>query len=95
MCDEFFYRVEDNVQDLFQHLNTSKENVLRNNEKIDLYCGEWIKVKKNNYISYHVKPTDTLSKIASQFNQNKEKIASDNSLNSEKLFIGQILKIYD
>ena len=54
---------------------------------------EWIKVKVNNYISHVVKPAQTIDEIAQMYNQNISDIVEFNNLKSQKLFIGQILKI--
>ena len=94
LCDEFFYRVCDEDLNINKTFNTCKENVLRNNEKIKLYSGEWIKIKVNNFITHHVKPTETLSSIAEIFGVDVQKIKQENNLKSDKLFIGQSLKIF-
>ncbi len=94
MCDKFFYRVDDENEDLFQQLNTGKENVIRNNEKLKLYKGEWIYVKVNSFLSHIVKPAQTIKQIADIYKISVEKLKLDNNLQSEKLYIGQILKIY-
>ncbi len=94
MCDEFFYRVTDLNLDLFKEFNTSKENILRNNNNIKLYNGEWVKIKENDFITHLVKPMQTLSDIAKDYCVEINKIKVDNNLLCDKLFIGQILKIY-
>ncbi len=94
MCDEFYYRVADEKKNIFQEFNTSKANVLRNNPSINLYCGEWVKIKKNNFTVHCVKPAETLLNIAKEYGTEKEKIIKDNNLINDRLFIGQILKIY-
>lgn len=94
MCDEFDYRITDENKDIFMDFNTSKENVLRNNKRIKTYKGEWVKVKVNQYISHYVRPAQTLEDIAKQYATSCEKLIADNALNSNKLFIGQMIKIY-
>ena len=94
MCEKFFYRVDDENEDLFQQLNTNKENILRNNNNIKLYKGEWVKVKVNDYISHIVKPAQTINQIADIYKLTIGKLKQDNNLQSEKLYIGQMLKIY-
>jgi len=91
---EFYYRVNSTKQDLFSNYNTCKENVKRNNENIDLYEGEWIKIKQNDYITHIVKPIETLENVAKTYNISPEKIIKDNDLKIHKLYIGQVLKIY-
>lgn len=94
MCDEFYFRIPNENFDIYSVLNTSKENVLRNNNKIKFYAGEYVKVKINDYISHVVKPAETLTSISNKYNVNINKLIKDNMLNNNKLFIGQILKIY-
>lgn len=94
ICDNFYYRVDDPTDNLFNKLNTCKENVLRNNNNINYYSGEWVKVEVNKFISHHVKPMETLKDISKKYNVDTERIMKDNSLITNKLFIGQILKIY-
>ncbi len=94
--NQFFYRVQDgdNLLDLCQRFNTCKENIIRNNPSIEIYAGEWVVIKENKFKIHYVKPMETLLSIADMFNISKEKIIEDNNLTSEKLFIGQVLKIY-
>ena len=94
LCDEFFYCVNKEKFDLENEFNSCKENILRNNNKLKYYSGEWVKIKVNNYITHHVKPAETLSLIAKTYGTEKEKIIYDNDLKSDQLFIGQKLKIY-
>ena len=49
LCEEFFYRVNNEKLDFEQEFNSCKENILRNNENLKFYCGEWIKIKVNKY----------------------------------------------
>ncbi len=96
LAKEFLYRVKenDNILDLCMKFNTSKSNIIRNNNKIDLYTGEWIKIKVNDYLSHFVKPMETVSKIAKQYNLSIEKLKADNNLKENRLYIGQLIKIY-
>ena len=94
LCEEFFYRVNNEKLDFEQEFNSCKENILRNNENLKLYCGEWIKIKVNNFKIHHVKPAESLSSIAKFYGTDSKKIIEDNKLLNEKLFIGQRLKIY-
>ena len=92
--DEFFYRIDgENINELYSKFNTSKDNVLRNNESLNLYSGEWVKIKKNDYLTHIVKPAENLTKICEIYNIEKQKIIEANNLTSEHLFIGQMLKI--
>ena len=96
LAKEFLYRVKenDNILDLCMKFNTGKSNIIRNNNKIDLYTGEWIKIKVNDYLSHFVKPMETVSKIAKQYNLSIEKLKADNNLKENRLYIGQLIKIY-
>ena len=95
-CNEFYYRVEvdDNIQLICQKFNTSKENILRNNNNLALYAGEWVIIKQNEFKTHIVKPMETLSSICKIYNVDKEKLKTDNNLETEKLYIGQCIKIY-
>ena len=92
LCDEFFYRVKDG-EDVFQMFNTSEENLIRNNEKLKFYGGEFVKIKINDYVVHYVKPMQTLSEVAQIYKVNENQIVNDNNLKTNKLFIGQMLKI--
>lgn len=92
---EFYYRVtqQDDFYSICKYFNTSKENIERNNHTIPLYAGEWVKIKVNDYISHIVKPAETLQQISLQYNISIQSIIDYNNLLSDKLYIGQILKI--
>ena len=92
ICEEFFYRVSG--VDILKTFNTCKENIFRNNSYLNIYNGEWVKIKINNFKKHSVKPMETLEKIAKQYGLSEDQILEDNKLKSRKLFIGQILRIY-
>ena len=94
-ADSFFYRIQSKVTEnvVCANLNTSKQNILRNNNNLQFYEGEWVKITTNDYITHIVKPIETLVKIANKYNLTVDKIMSDNQLKTDKLFIGQTLKI--
>ena len=96
IADEFYYRIGQNEDEKIICLkyNTNKSNIIRNNSKLKYYDGEWVKIKVNDYISHFVKPMETLDKIASIYNMDKEKLKADNLLSVDKLYIGQLIKIY-
>lgn len=94
MCDEFYYKINHKGEKINTELNSCDENVLRNNNKISFYAGEWIKVKVNNYLTYIVKPAESLQDIANKYSISCDKIIFDNKLETKKLYIGQILKIF-
>ena len=95
IVETFFYRIngEKSMADLYLKFNT--DTVVRNNPSINLYNGEWVKIKVNNYISHFVKPTENLTKIAEFYKIDKDKLIADNKLKGEKLFIGQLLRIFN
>ena len=97
MQPTFYYRVQmgDNLNLIYNKFNTCKENVLRNNPELEIYPGEYIRIKVNNFKTHIVKPAETIDKIASFYNVSVQSIVMDNALNSNKLFIGQMLKIYN
>lgn len=96
LSKEFYYRVNegDSLQDICLKFNTSVDNILRNNLEIPLYAGEWIKITQNEYVVHIVKPTETIDKIANEYNVNVKDLLVFNNLENEKLFIGQQLKIF-
>lgn len=94
MCDEFFYRVNEDNEKLFEKFNTSKENVLRNNNNLKFYAGEVVKIKLNDYVLHRVKPAETLKDIARIYDVEIQEIKIKNNLTLDKLFIGQEIKIY-
>lgn len=93
---QFYYRVQpdDNLKILIEKFNTSKENILRNNPQIDLYAGEIVLIKENEYKTHIVKPMQTIEIVAEINNTTAEKIIKDNALQTNKLYIGQQLKIF-
>ena len=95
ICEEFYYRVVNQDLDIFKEYNSCKENVLRNNSNIKFYNGEWIKIKVNNYITHFVLPTETVDSISKKYNIDAEKLLTDNNLGEKRLFIGQMLKVYN
>ena len=92
---KFVYRIEqkDTFTTICERFKTSKENILRNNPEIDLYAGELVEITVNDFLTHIVKPTETLSEIANIYGLMEDTIKQQNHLCSEKLFIGQILKI--
>ena len=96
-CNQFYYRVQsgDNFINICSRFNTSKDNIIRNNNDLDLYVGEWIIIKTNEFKTHIVKPTEKLIDVAFKYNVDIEKLKKDNNLQTDKLFIGQMLKIYD
>ena len=93
--NQFYYRITkgDTILKICEKFNTSKENIVRNNFDLDLYDGEWILIKQNDYIVHIVKPAETLFSIANIYKIPTEKIKNDNNLKNDKLYIGQHLKI--
>lgn len=96
MCKDFYYRVQvgDTEKNLITKFNTSRQSIIRNNPSLELYAGEWVRIKINDYITHIVRPMDTIKKIASLYNIGVDKLITDNDLKHDKLYIGQTLKIY-
>lgn len=95
-CKKFKYRVQpgEDLKSICNKLNTSKENVLRNNYNIPLYAGEWVEVTTNDYFIHVVKPAQTLEEIANMYEIDIDSLIKLNKLETNKLYIGQTLKIY-
>lgn len=96
LCDWFYYRVRDNddIENLSMKFNCDKDNFVRNNCDIPLYAGEWVIIKQNDFISHLVRPMETLESVAKQYSMSIENLKIDNNLQTEKLFIGQTIKIF-
>lgn len=94
MCEEFFYRIKEDNENLFDKINTNKENILRNNNRLKFYAGEIVKIKLNDYVLHRVKPAETLRDIARIYDVQVQDVRVQNNLLTDKLFIGQEIKIY-
>ena len=91
---EQWYRINSEKTDYELAAKFNSDNILRNNPNINLFDGEWIKFKVNNYTTHIVRPAQTLAEIASQHSKTVEEIMKTNNLQSNKVFIGQRLKIF-
>ena len=91
MCNTFYYRVEDEA--LLKQFNTSSENILRNNN-LNFYRGEMVRITLNDYKIHTVLPMETIKSICEKYGITEELLKIKNDLKSDKLFIGQQLKIY-
>ena len=93
--EKFKYRVEagESEQDIFLKFNTCRENVFRNNPNIPLFAGEWIEIQVNDFLTHIVKPLETIDDVCRIYHITKEELKTLNALESERLFIGQRLKI--
>ena len=91
MCNSFYYRVD--ILDFHKQFNTSKQNIMRNNN-LDYYLGEMVKIKLNDYVIHTVLPMETIKSICEKYSISEDQLKEKNSLKSNKLFIGQQLKIY-
>lgn len=94
-AQNFFYRIDktETENTLCVALNTCKQGISRNNSSLKYYVGEWIEINTNDFAVHYVKPTETLTEIAKMYNTTIEKLMTDNGLKTDKLFIGQSLKI--
>lgn len=96
LSKEFVYRIQekDTIESLCKKFNTCKENILRNNDSLNLYAGELVNIVVNDFQIHIVKPAETLNEIVNKYNIDAVRLKQDNNLVSEKLYIGQMLKIY-
>lgn len=94
-AQNFFYRINqaETENTLCSVLNTCKQGITRNNNNLKYYAGEWVEVHTNDFTFHYVKPIETLVEIALKYNTTVEKLMADNNLKTDKLFIGQCLKI--
>ena len=67
---QFYYRVQDDdtITNICQKFNTCKENITRNNPTLNLYAGEWILIKGNEFKTHYVKPMETIFDISIKYN---------------------------
>ena len=91
MCNSFYYRVD--KLDFHKQFNTTKQDITRNNN-LDYYLGEMVKIKLNEYVLHTVLPMETIKSVCEKYEISEECLKEKNSLESDKLFIGQQLKIY-
>lgn len=91
----FFYRINQAETEnmICCTFNTCKQGIIRNNDKLKFYAGEWIEICSNDFEIHHVKPIETLTSIANKYNTSVEKLIVDNNLKTDKLFVGQCIKI--
>ncbi len=96
MCKEFYYRVQegDSIESIISRFNTSQDNIIRNDNSQEISIGEWVLIRVNDYLTHIVRPMDTLKKISIKYNIPIEKILTDNHLKTDKLYIGQRLKLH-
>ena len=92
MSHTFFYRV--NKLNFYKQFNTSKNNILRNNNNLEYYLGEMVRIKLNDYCVHTVLPMETIKSVCEKYNITEQELKDKNSLSTDKLFIGQQLKIY-
>lgn len=89
-----------NYLPLFSYIVENDDNyldILARGFKIDsakeVYSGDTIILSKPRSIRYVVSPLETLDEIALKFGVSKINIMQNNSMKTEKLFVGQILWI--
>lgn len=94
-CEEFYYRIckGDTVKILCEKFEIEEFNILRNNNKIPLYVGEMVKIEKKKYITHKVQPLETLKIISENYGIDIEDLKAINNLTTDKLYIGQTIKI--
>lgn len=90
-----FYRLtkQDDLNTIMQRFNITASCIVRNNDNIDFYEGEVVKILRNSGLTHIVKPAETLNSIANTYQVNASDIISLNNLKTSRLFIGQKLII--
>ena len=73
----------------YKHKKIKKSNILTLNNNDNLFVIEELE----NCETYIVKPMDTLSTISKKTGKTIDELINKNNLSTDKLFIGQILKI--
>lgn len=94
--DDFFWiRVEGSpsIEELCNTFSVEKHCIIRNNENVDLYDGEMIKIVKDVKNFHIVKPMETLNSISQKYNKSIEELIKQNNLKANRLFVGQRLRI--
>ncbi len=95
--DTYTVKENENLYSIAKKFNTTVANLIYiNNLKNNLLSiGQKIKVPQtsNNFITYIVKPKDTIYQIASNYNITPKQLLDFNQLSSPSLTIGQELKI--
>ena len=80
------------------HITTQTPSQLKqlgylvDNIKIDK--GKTYVLDRVDCMLYHVKPMEKLSQIACKYGKTEQELMADNNLQTDKLYIGQILVIY-
>lgn len=98
MVDHSVYLVENAQKDFVYKIKKTDtlETLKKKFGDLDfgyIYAGKCIYIASTNALKYVVKPLDTLTKICEKFHVEKESIISINNLKTERLFVGQKLKI--
>lgn len=99
MCIElvksFYYRIlqNDTISSICKKFNTDKDCIIRNNPKAEIYAGEYVLIKVSDYVLHVVKPAETLKRISEKYKITEQNIIELNKLTSNKLYIGQTLKV--
>lgn len=86
-------RVTQNIEDIAQDFNTTKEEILRLNnlEMKDVKVGMKLIVEEKLPIKYCVRPFDTVAKISKDFGVSQDRILKFNGI--EEVFLGEIIYI--
>lgn len=90
-ANNMFVRVEngDNLTDILSRYQVKPSSIIRNNNTIDLYEGEIIKIICKRATEHIVKPAETLQSIAKLYNKNVDELVQINNLSSSRVFVGQ------
>ncbi len=90
-----FYRLikDDDLNTIINKFNITASAIIRNNDNVDFYEGEVVKIVRNNGLTHVVKPMETLASISNVYGVEVSEIIKLNNLKSSRLFIGQKLII--
>ncbi|MBO5909969.1 MAG: LysM peptidoglycan-binding domain-containing protein [Clostridia bacterium] len=90
-----WYRImsEDTLLSIADKLGVEVNAIIRNNNNIDLYEGEIVKIERKNDKMHIVKPMETLESISKKYNITKNRLIEINNLSSTRLFVGQMIAV--
>ncbi len=89
----YFVKAGENMSSIADKFKTTIETIAQDNQLKEVSEGDILWIRKKNTCIYVVKPLDTLSKVAKNYNVSKEHIRELNDLKNDKLFVGQKLII--
>lgn len=90
-----YYQVKDgeNLITIMQKFNLPAGSIIRNNQNIDFYEGEVVKLVYQTNQTHIVKPMENLANIAQKYDTTVDRLIELNDLRTTRLFIGQSLVV--